>query len=206
MKLNVKGIVKRASLVAAACIALGSAGAARAQVVPFFQPVQVGPGIFRPAVPQEVFLPPRAFMARVYGSFTLVPAGEEEESEQVTRAWYTANNAAITLVPQQGRSLRLIGSIEVETTTTVDDEGKGTIAGSLTFYSRNAYGVASPVFTAGLNGVYGEGAGPLEVSGGLSLPAANPYDRDVSAAVQGTLSSNSMLASTLNGLAEVVIQ
>lgn len=153
-------------------------------------------------------MPPRAFVARVGGSFTLTEVDEVEVSEQVTRNRYTADNVSITLVPAnvRGDSLRLVGSVTVVTTTTVDEEGNGDITGTLTFTSQSRNGIVAQLITASLDGAYGANAGPLTVTGSLNIPVTTAYERNVRANISATLSSNANLMSTLTGLAEVVIQ
>lgn len=201
-----KTILRNLGLLAAIAGTLAGGRTATAQV-PFFPVVPYGPGVYRTAIPTEVFLPPRAFIARVDASFTLTPVAEEEEGESVTHARYYAANAVIVLTPvnapQDG--LRLVGRVEVSTNTTEGEDGIGDITGTLRFTGRTANGVVANLMTLNLSGEYRANADPLRAEGALQIPAANPYEKDINATIAASLSSNANLVSRLNGLAQVVI-
>lgn len=180
------------------------AGRATAQV-PYFPLVSVGYNIYRPAVPTEFFAPPQTFPARVVGSFRLSRVGEEEYRADVVRADYAAENAVMTVYDPWGASLRLVGTVTVATETTLNEDGGGTVWGTMTFAARAPNGARGRVFEADLSGYLGEGPGALNLSGGLYVPAFSPYEANISGPVYGALRSDAGLASTLDATAQITM-
>ncbi|HEY3268478.1 MAG TPA: hypothetical protein VGM37_16275 [Armatimonadota bacterium] len=168
--------------------------------------VEVAPGVWQPSMASLTPPPPRAFTARVGGSFALNQTDEVADSDTVTRGQYSADGVAISFTPTDGSGpLRLVGRVTVDTVTTATTEGAGTISGTMKFTCRIGSTVVD-VITAQLSGAYGEGAKPLQATGELNIPATNPGEQAVYGAVTATLASDAGLQTTLAGLANVELQ